>query len=105
MGFPCNQFLGQEGKCNAEIKKKARELHLVKFPLFSKVEVNGANCHEVYKFLRTHSELKDEKTGNVQEIPWNFSKFLLDRNGNVVGFYPPTIRPLELTNEIKQLLD
>ena len=105
MGFPCNQFLSQENKCELEIKKITRDVHLVKFLLFSKIEVNGYKCHEVYKFLRSHSELHDQKTRTVQEIPWNFSKFLLDGKGNVIGFYPPTVRPLDLIPEIDPLLE
>ena len=76
----------------------------VKFPLFSKIEVNGANCHEVYKFLRKQSELYDQGKDTVKEIPWNFSKFLVDRNGKVIGFYPPTVSPNELGGKIEALL-
>jgi len=104
LGFPCNQFMSQESKCEVDIKLMAITTYGVKFPLFSKIEVNGPECHEVYKFLRTQSDLRDQKTDTVKEIPWNFSKFLLDRNGIVMGFYPPTVKPSELAPEIEKLL-
>ncbi len=77
----------------------------VKFPLFSKIEVNGVNSHEVYKYLRRESELLDKTKDTVKEIPWNFSKFLLDSNGKVVGFYPPTVTPKELEPIIEKILN
>ena len=61
----------------------------VKFRLFEKIEVNGPNTHPVYQFLRNNSELFNPKTKVATVIPWNFAKFLVDKNGKVVKFYKP----------------
>ena len=63
MGFPCNQFMGQESKCEADIEKVLRDKFKIKFQVFSKIEVNGPKCHPVYSYLRQNSELFDPKTG------------------------------------------
>ena len=62
LAFPCNQFMGQEPGTNEEIKKFARDHYGAEFPLFAKIEVNGPNTHEVYKYLRSQSELYDAKS-------------------------------------------
>ena len=87
MGFPCNQFMGQENKCEADIEKVIEKKFQISFQIFSKIEVNGTNCHPLYNLLRTNSELYDPKTGLAQEIPWNFAKFLVDKKGKVLRFY------------------
>ena len=63
------------------------------WPLMAKTEVNGNDCHDVYKFLRNNSELYDEKKKMAKEIPWNFGKFLIDAEGNVLGYFPPPTEP------------
>ena len=73
--------------------------------MFAKVEVNGENTHPLFKYLRHNSELYDKKTGEAKQIPWNFGKFLVDRDGKVVGFYGPRVKPLEMESEIRRLLD
>ena len=105
MGFPCNQFFGQENKCEADIEKVLESKFKVNFQIFSKIEVNGENCHPVYKYIRKNSELHDQKTGKSQEIPWNFAKFLVDRQGKVLKFYSPNTKPDTFKGEIKSMLD
>ena len=102
--FPCNQFMGQESKCSLDIKKYAQEKKKATFQMFDKVEVNGENAHEVFKFCRRYSSLYNEKTGELQSIPWNFTKFLIDENGQVVGFYPPDKNPEDWVPQIKKML-
>lgn len=89
--FPCNQFLNQESGTNEEIKKQTMESHDVRGTLFSKLEVNGPNTHDVYKFLRS-ADLKNQ-TPEKNHIEWNFAKFLVDRDGRVVKRYGPAVNP------------
>lgn len=105
MGFPCNQFKGQESGCEADIEDVVRNKFKIKFQMFSKIEVNGQECHPVYKFLRRNSELWDEKTGKAQEIPWNFAKFLVNADGNVIQFYSSEIKPNTFKDEIERILE
>jgi len=72
--------------------------------MFSKIEVNGPNAHPVYSYLRSNSELYDEKTKLAGEIPWNFAKFLVNGDGKVVKFWGPQTEPLDLVPEIEKLL-
>lgn len=103
--FPCNQFLGQEACSNDDIKEFVKTKYNVEFPLFAKVEVNGKNSHDVFKFCRQNSLLFDEKSKRLQSIPWNFTKFLIDRNGQVAAFYSPKENPNDCLNKIKELLE
>ena len=104
LGFPCNQFMGQESACDMDIKEVVTKRYGVTFPIFSKILVNGADCHELYKFLRTNSSLYDKATDTAKEIPWNFGKFLLDSEGKVVKFYSPDIKPSVLGPDVEKLL-
>ncbi len=105
MGFPCNQFFNQESRPEFEIEKYVKENYNADFLLFQKVEVNGENPHPVYKFLRTHSSLFDPETKTAKQIPWNFSKFLVGRDGHVVAYHSPKIDPVALEPEIVSLLN
>lgn len=71
--------------------------------IIRKIEVNGPNTHEVYRYLRLNSELKTS-ANEAKEVPWNFGKFLLDSNGQVVKFYNPDIKPKEMKAQIDKLL-
>ena len=104
MGFPCNQFKEQENECELDIEKFIREKFNVKFQMFSKIEVNGKNCNQLYRYLRRNSELWDEKKGTAKEIQWNFAKFVLDAEGKVVAFKEPTTKPNEFKPLIEELL-
>ncbi len=99
LGFPCNQFGAQEPGTAEEIGAFCAGKYDVTFPLFAKVAVNGAAAHPLFKFL------KREKSGLLgSAIKWNFTKFLVDRSGRVVGRYAPTTKPEALKKEIEALL-
>ena len=96
--------MGQEPGTNAEIKIFARELYGAKFPLFAKTDVNGKDTCDVYKYLRSNSELYDTSKKEVKEIPWNFAKFLVDRDGKVVSYHDPKQDWNSLISRIEALL-
>ncbi|KAK9786496.1 hypothetical protein WJX73_005753 [Symbiochloris irregularis] len=98
LGFPCNQFGAQEPGDNEKVKKFARERG-AKFPMMSKVDVNGAKADPVYTFMK-------KKQGGMlfADIKWNFTKFLLDRDGNVIKRWGSVTTPLSIEDDIKALL-
>lgn len=100
LGFPCNQFGGQEPKAEAEIGAFCEKNFGVTFPLFSKVDVNGDNAHPLFKHL------KKEAPGllGTQAIKWNFTKFLIKKDGSVYKRYSPQTTPQELVADIEKLL-
>lgn len=101
LGFPCNQFANQEPGDEKSIEGGCMLNYGVTFQMFSKIEVNGANEHPVYTWLK--SQKKGKGTfGNA--IKWNFTKFLLDRNGEVVGRYGSVVTPEKLESQISALL-
>ena len=71
------------------------------FPIFEKVEVNGKNPHEVFKYLRCNSDLWDTKKKLAKEIPWNFAKFMINSEGKVLSYYNPRVNPLQLVNDLE----
>jgi glutathione peroxidase len=87
VGFPCNQFAGQEPGSEADIVAFCRSHYDVTFPLSSKLEVNGPGRHPVYQFLTSTA------SGIPGDIDWNFEKFLIGRDGRVLKRYPPETRP------------
>jgi glutathione peroxidase len=89
LGFPCNQFGGQEPGSEAEIKTFCETRFDVTFPMFSKIEVNGPGRHPLYAFL-TAEKTAPDGPGDIQ---WNFAKFLVDRSGNVIARFSPTAAP------------
>lgn len=100
LGFPCDQFGHQEPGNEAEIQQFCKLNYDVSFPMFAKIDVNGANAHPLYQFL------KKQQPGilGTEGIKWNFTKFLIDGNGNVVKRYAPTDKPEDLTKDIEALL-
>jgi glutathione peroxidase len=100
LGFPCNQFGGQEPGTEAEIGSFCSTRFDVSFPMFAKIDVNGAGAHPLYGFL------KHEKPGLLgsEAIKWNFTKFLIDRSGQVAGRAAPTTAPQALAQDIEKLL-
>ena len=99
LGFPCNQFGGQEPGDAKQIEQFCATNYAVSFPLFAKIEVNGGGAHPLYQYL------KSEKSGLLgSSIKWNFTKFLLDRSGKVVARHAPTTSPEALITEIEELL-
>jgi glutathione peroxidase len=100
LGFPCNQFLAQEPGTEEEIQEFCSLTYGVKFDMFSKIDVNGDNTHPLYTFLKENSN----GLMGTDIIKWNFTKFLVDKNGNVVKRYAPSTKPLEIESDIKELL-
>ena len=100
LAFPCNQFGAQEPGTDAEILEFATSKYDATFPMFSKIEVNGDNACELYRWLRA------EQPGSAgsDAITWNFEKFLVDRNGQVVARFGPQTTPEELAGRIADLL-
>ena len=99
LGFPCNQFGSQEPGDNAEIKNFCTSTFSVSFPMMSKVDVNGESADPLYKFL------KKEKGGILgDDIKWNFTKFLVDREGRVVDRFASQKTPKALEKEVEKLL-
>ena len=100
LGFPCNQFGAQEPGDAAEIESFCSLTYGVDFPMFAKIDVNGADTHPLYAFLKT------ERPGLLgsQGIKWNFTKFLCNRDGQVVARYAPNVEPAALSADIEKLL-
>lgn len=97
LGFPCNQFLSQDPGDNAQISEFCELNYGVTFPMFSKVEVNGPGTHPLFDLLK--SEAKGML--GTEKIKWNFTKFLVDANGNVKGRYAPKTEPKEIAKDIE----
>ena len=100
LGFPCNQFGAQEPGGEAAIGAFCEKNYGVTFPMFAKIDVNGAGAHPLYKYL------KDAKPGLLgsEAIKWNFTKFLIGRDGEPVARYAPQTKPEELEKPIRALL-
>ncbi len=100
LGFPCNQFGAQEPGSESEIGAFCQKNYGVTFPMFSKIEVNGPRAHPLYQYL------KDAKPGvlGTEAIKWNFTKFLIGKDGEPVARYAPNTRPEELEAPIRKLL-
>lgn len=99
LDFPCNQFLGQAPGTNEEIHSFCTLTYGTTFPRFSKIKVNGKETEPLYKYL------KEEQKGSLGErIKWNFTKFLIDRNGKVVARFAPSDKPEDIEESIKKLL-
>ena len=96
LGFPCNQFGRQEPGGNEQIRQFCDEYYNVSFPLFGRIDVNGANAHPLYTYL------KAEKKGFLgrQAIAWNFTKFLVGKNGDVVKRYSSRVTPEAIEREL-----
>jgi glutathione peroxidase len=100
LGFPCNQFGGQEPAPEAEIKTFCDTRYGVTFPLFSKIDVNGSNADPLYTFL------KNAQPGvlGTEAIKWNFTKFLIDRNGQPTKRFAPQDKPESIEKDIQKTL-
>ena len=121
IGFPCDQFAHQEPGSDEEIAEFCRLNHGVTFPLMKKIDVNGENAHPIYKYLKsvapteeykgikakaTHTMLKglSKSAKEDNDILWNFTKFLISRDGATVKRFPPTTEPADFENDIKEML-
>lgn len=99
LGFPCDQFKNQEFSNIDETLQFCQKKYGVTFPMFAKIDVNGEKEHPLYTFL------KDQKGGILSKnIKWNFTKFLVDRNGKVVERYSPTTKPSKIEEDIVSIL-
>ncbi|XP_044462141.1 probable glutathione peroxidase 2 [Mangifera indica] len=100
LAFPCNQFAWQEPGNNEEIQEVVCTMFKAEFPIFDKIDVNGKNAAPLFKFL------KSEQGGYfVDAIKWNFTKFLVDKEGKVVARYAPRTSPLNIEKDIQNLLE
>lgn len=100
LGFPANNFGAQEPGTNAEIKNFCSTKYSVSFPMFAKVSVKGEDTTPLYQFLTQKAN-----PAVAGEIKWNFTKFLVNRDGKVIGRYEPTVTPEEMRADIEALLD
>jgi glutathione peroxidase len=100
LAFPCNQFGSQEPGTESEIGAFCEKNYGVSFPLFAKIDVNGENAHPLYK------QLKKDAPGvlGTEAIKWNFTKFLVRKDGTVYKRYAPSTAPLQMTGDIEKLL-
>ncbi|MGY5766502.1 glutathione peroxidase [Brachybacterium sp. DNPG3] len=104
LGFPCDQFGHQEPGTESEIAQFCSTSYGVTFPLHAKVEVNGDGAHPLYQWLTGAHETPAGSTIEPGDIAWNFTKFLLDREGRVIARFEPTVTPDELTGPIEDAL-
>ena len=121
VGFPCDQFAGQEPGSNDEIAEFCRINHGVTFPLMAKTDVNGPNAEPVFEYLKEqapteeYSGLKAKATRTMlkglsksakkdSDILWNFTKFLVNRDGTIIKRYAPTVTPDEIEKDIREML-
>ena len=100
LAFPCNQFGAQEPGTEAEILEFATSKYDANFPIFSKIDVNDSGACDLYQMLKA---ARPDEEGNT-DIPWNFAKFLVDGNGEVVGRFSPQTAPEELTGVIAEAI-
>jgi glutathione peroxidase len=100
LGFPCNQFGNQEPGDATEIANFCSLTYDVQFPMFAKVDVNGADAHPLYQYLKKQAR----GLFGTRRIKWNFTKFLVDRSGRVVHRFAPTTKPEALKSAIEELL-
>lgn len=100
LGFPCNQFMNQDPASDDAISEFCSLNYGVDFPMFSKIEVNGSGAHPLYQFL------KREAKGLMgsEKVKWNFTKFLVGKDGQVIRRYPPTAKPQDIREDIEKLL-
>lgn len=99
LGFPCNQFAKQDPGSNEEINNFCLINYGVTFTMFEKINVNGEDAHPIYKYLKNNA-----KGILSNEIKWNFTKFLIDAEGNVVDRFAPTTNPKKIRKDIEKLL-
>lgn len=99
LGFPCNQFNSQDPGSDGEIAIFCRRNYGVTFPMFSKIDVRGENAHPLFVYLTEQA-----KGVVTRQIKWNFTKFLIDRNGNVINRYAPQTKPENIEKDIEKAL-
>ena len=118
LGFPCNQFKGQEPGTDEEIQEFCKTSYDVTFPVFSKIDVNGADADPLYKYLRAeapgdfgpqHGQFyevisKIREPESEDDVKWNFTKFLIGRDGTVIKRYEPSVLPADIQADLENYL-
>jgi glutathione peroxidase len=100
LGFPCNQFGAQEPGTDAEILEFARSRYDANFPMFSKIDVNGDGASELYQWLKSEKANPDGKA----DIAWNFTKFLVGKDGSVLARFEPQVSPEDIGAQLDNYL-
>ncbi len=100
LGFPCNQFASQDPGANSEIGEFCQRNYGVSFPMFAKIDVNGSNAHPLYKFLTKEAK----GVLGTEAVKWNFTKFLIGRDGNVIDRYATATKPEAMAKDIEKAL-
>lgn len=100
IGFPCNQFGRQDPGSNDEIGEFCQRNYGVSFPMMAKIDVNGSEAHPLYRYLTKEAK----GILGTSAIKWNFTKFLIGRDGQVIGRYAPTVKPEEMRADIQKAL-
>jgi len=100
LGFPCNQFKNQEPGSNEEIQEFCKVNYGVTFPVFAKVDVNGKDTHPLFELLKAQAR----GLGGSKAVKWNFTKFLVDNEGNVINRFAPSTPPEKCADDIEELL-
>ncbi|MDE2419982.1 MAG: glutathione peroxidase [Gammaproteobacteria bacterium] len=101
LGFPCNQFASQDPGSNNEIGEFCQRNYGVSFPMFAKIDVNGSDAHPLYKFLTKEAK----GILGSEAVKWNFTKFLVGKDGNVIDRYAPTTKPESMVGDIEKALN
>lgn len=100
LGFPCNQFGGQDPGNNSEIGEFCQRNYGVSFPMFAKIDVNGSDAHPIYKFLTKEAK----GILGTESVKWNFTKFLVGRDGNVIDRFATATKPEDMAKDIEKAL-
>ena len=100
LDFPCNQFLAQAPGTGEDIHQACVLRFGTKFPQFEKIKVNGKDAHPLFIYLTSQN-----KEGKIKKVKWNFTKFLIGRDGSFLGRYEPTVKPEEIENDIVKALN
>ncbi len=100
LGFPCNQFGGQEPGNSDEIRNFCSKNYGVSFPMFEKIDVNGKNTHPIFKYLKS----KLPGSFFIKTIKWNFTKFVIDKNGKAIKRFSPTTGPEEIKEYLQKII-
>jgi glutathione peroxidase len=104
LGFPCNQFGAQEPGTADEIGAFCQKNYGVSFPMFEKIDVNGAGAHPLYQWLKAEAAENDAPGKKPEDIEWNFAKFLVGRDGKVVRRYSARTEPRDIASDIESVL-
>lgn len=100
LGFPCNQFAHQDPASNSEIGEFCQRNYGVSFPMFAKIDVNGSDAHPIYKFLTKEAK----GILGTEAVKWNFTKFLVGRDGNVIDRFATATKPEDMAKDIEKAL-